>query len=56
METHETQRPQERRTRSMKAAKLTKDDMIDLLIAISIICKRIAKKLNTEIKEGSENE
>lgn len=35
---------------------VTRDDLIDILVAISIITKRIAKRLNNENKEKNENE
>ena len=35
----------------MKRAAITRDDVIDILVAISIISKRIAKRLNNVDKE-----
>lgn len=40
----------------MKRKTVTQDDVIDLLIAISIITRRLAKKLNDQKKEGTQNE
>ena len=50
---HEIRLP-ERRQKPVKR-KVTTDDVIDVLIAISIITRRLAKRL-MEQKEGKENE
>ena len=35
---------------------ISKADIVDILIAISIISRRIAKKLNNQIKEDNDHE
>ena len=54
VKSHEISKSQERRTRSVKRAAITRDDVIDILVAISIISKRIAKRLNNENKEKND--
>lgn len=53
---HETQKTEERRKRPMREKVISKDDLIDLLVLISVITKRIAKHLNNQLKEEIENE
>ena len=40
----------------MRENVISKDDLIDLLVLISVITKRIAKHLNNQLKEEIENE
>lgn len=54
VKSHEISKSQERRTRSVK--NISRDDLIDILVAISIITKRIAKRLNNVEQKGTENE
>ena len=54
VKSHEISKSQERRTRSVKS--ISRDDLIDILVAISIITKRIAKRLNNVEQKGTENE
>ena len=40
----------------MNSKFICKDDVIDILILISVVTKRIAKHLNNQLKEETENE
>ena len=40
----------------MKKKRVSREDVIDILIAISIISRRLARKLNNDMKEETDNE